>query len=55
LKNIDSLFKEEVVMAGEMNWVYSVGMGTFGALLLFLMGNRAVVPVRQKYQKGKRK
>jgi hypothetical protein len=40
-------------MAGEMNWVYVLGLGTIGTMFLFFLGNR--VPVRQKYQKGTRK
>jgi hypothetical protein len=42
-------------MAGEMNGVYILGMGTLGALFLLFMGNRVAVPVRKKFQRGMRK
>ncbi len=40
-------------MAVEMNWIYPVGMGIFGALLLLVLDRR--VPARQKYRRGVRK
>jgi hypothetical protein len=40
-------------MAGEINWIFVLGMGA--TLLLLFLGNRVAVPVRQKYQRETRK
>jgi hypothetical protein len=37
-------------MAGEMNWIYVLGVGSLGMFLLSFLSSR--VPVRQKSRRG---
>ena len=55
MKSIDLPFNSEVIMTGEMNWVYPVGVGALLTLFLLFLNNRVAVPVRQKNRRGTRR